>query len=140
MRAAFTLIELLVVITIIAILASLLLPSISRSKSKARATSCMNNLKNLTLAMTSYIDDQDSFFPYTRKVNNHDIISWDDLISGYDGRPAVSNPIQSRTGSFGRQRKRRDARYTVATRTASLHRAIRSDAPIPPANSRKTII
>jgi prepilin-type N-terminal cleavage/methylation domain-containing protein/prepilin-type processing-associated H-X9-DG protein len=62
-RKGFTLIELLVVIAIIAILAAILFPVFAQAREKARATSCLSNLKQSGLATLMYVQDYDETYP-----------------------------------------------------------------------------
>ena len=62
-RRGFTLIELLVVIAIIAILAAILFPVFAKARERAKQTTCINNMKQIGIAMQSYVTDYDERFP-----------------------------------------------------------------------------
>jgi prepilin-type N-terminal cleavage/methylation domain-containing protein len=84
-RAGFTLIELLVVIAIIAILAGMLLPALARAKEKAKATSCMNSLRQMALASRLYGDDHGGRFPFTFQVRGDNAFrkAWFNFLQPY---------------------------------------------------------
>jgi prepilin-type N-terminal cleavage/methylation domain-containing protein/prepilin-type processing-associated H-X9-DG protein len=87
-QSGFTLIELLVVIAIIAILAAILFPVFAQAREKARQTSCLSNLRQLSSALLMYAGDYDELFPPVvarpdRTVRNLYLMSWMHLLEPY---------------------------------------------------------
>jgi prepilin-type N-terminal cleavage/methylation domain-containing protein len=75
----FTLVELLVVISIIAILAAMLLPALSRGKEQARATVCLNHLHQMGIALRMYVNDTGAY----PEAGGPDNLTWHTRIQPY---------------------------------------------------------
>jgi len=65
---AFSLIELLVVIGIIGVLASMLMPAVSRAKGRANDTKCISNLRQIGIALSIYADENQGKLPYAERL------------------------------------------------------------------------
>lgn len=94
MRRGFTLIELLVVIAIIAILAAILFPVFAKAREKARQTSCLNNLRQISAAVNMYVQDNgEVFFPDTTTQ------AWAVVLSAYNGPSIYDCPTKTGKGT-----------------------------------------
>src|SRR5690606_21005844 len=81
----FTLIELLVVVAIIAVLASMLLPALTKAREAGRRTSCMANQNQIGLAMASYGDDHNGYHPFVNAAapkSSFDLLSIHGYLAG----------------------------------------------------------
>lgn len=119
----FTLVELLVVIAIIGILVALLLPAIQAAREAARRSSCVNNLKNLSLGCANY-ESTHTKLPYGRKFNIWDTYTWTQVTlpfiehqEVYDlywtlPDPTFSTDVPGSNGPIGNDERMRRARHT----------------------------
>lgn len=111
--AAFSLIELLVVIAIISILAALLLPALTQSKSKADSLTCANNIRQLTVAWHLYADDNVDLL-----VNNHGVPetlarrqTWANNVEDWLASDDNTNPVYLTDSKLGPYANRSAAVY-----------------------------
>src|SRR4051812_19938609 len=117
-RRGFTLIELLVVIAIIAVLIALLLPAVQAARKAARRAQCVNNLKQLGLAVHSYESSTGSFPWGHGPYNNNDWGAFPLLLSQFEQSPVFNAINFADTGRAAS--KPSPENQTVQTMTLSV--------------------
>src|SRR5262245_12827267 len=97
-RGGFNLMELLVVISIISLLATLLLPALTKAKEQGRSSICKNNMRQLSLAMVLYADDNNDYLPWPGDVDRN----WQpDWVFGGQASTYPNNPGAWNAPGFG---------------------------------------
>src|SRR5213592_4476646 len=97
-RAGFNLVELFVVIAIVAILAALLLPALTKAKEQGRSSICKNNMRQLTLAMVLYADDNNDHLPWPGDVDRNWPPDW---VFGGQPNTFPNNPATWNNTDYG---------------------------------------
>ena len=83
-RVGFTLVELLVVVAIIALLVSILLPTLGKAKEQAKIVSCMSNLRSLGLSFTFYTNENNDWYPAGSAYGgSYYEYTWDSILRPY---------------------------------------------------------
>jgi prepilin-type N-terminal cleavage/methylation domain-containing protein len=93
-KAGFTLIELLVVIAIIAILAAILFPVFAKAREKARQTQCLNNVRQIAVAVQMYGQDYDEKLLSTPRG-----VAWASMLTAYNGPSIYDCPTKTGKGT-----------------------------------------
>src|SRR3979490_783910 len=96
-KQAFTLIELLVVIAIIAILAAILFPVFAQAREKARAISCLSNMKQIGLAIGMYTQDYDEMLPLAYSLQG----GWYNVVNPYIKNGVDTSLVWNAVGTKG---------------------------------------
>jgi prepilin-type N-terminal cleavage/methylation domain-containing protein len=100
----FTLIELLLVTAIIAILAAILLPALSKARARAEGIACLNNTRQLVLAWQLYAEDHESLLPYNlgmTESSSRTNLNWVNNVMTWDLNSDNTNPATITQASLG---------------------------------------
>jgi len=120
-KRTFTLVELLVTIAIIAILASLLFPSLGKVREAGRGVKCLNNMKNIGYGLGNYVGDYNSFLPPSTAMNSGFITAaWAVQIRNYVGISGSAVPSLTTQNEVLPERKSPDGIFLCPSSKLAL--------------------